>query len=101
MPKPTDDALMQSLDRLIAEVGGDKLVLRMQRPLKDKQVDALNDEFASLVKKGRIEQGAPLKNECDEHPELPRLYFDSTKRDYGTTRMLINRINEYDIQNAR
>jgi len=79
----------------------DTMVLRMHRPLEDKQLDALNEEFAPLVKEGRIEQGGPLDGERGEHPELPRLHFVSTKRDYGKLRLLINRINTMDAENAR
>lgn len=79
----------------------DTLVLRMLRPLTDKQLDALTEEFAPLIKEGRIAQGGPLDAERNEHPELPRLHFESTKRDYGRLRMLINRINEMDAANAR
>ncbi len=74
----------------------DKLVLRLRRPLTDKQLDALNDEFASLIKEGRMQQGGPLEQEAGEYPNLPRLHFEYTKRDYGRLRLLINRINQFD-----
>jgi uncharacterized protein (TIGR00730 family) len=78
----------------------DILIFRIQRPLKDKQVDALNDEFADLVKEGRIEQSGPLEQE-ERYRELPRLRFVFAKRAYGRLRMMIDRINELDLQNAQ
>ena len=76
----------------------DLLVLRMQRPLTDRQIDQLNDEFASIIKSGRIEQGGPHQYE-EEHRELPRLKFIFTKHGYGKLRRLIDRINEFDAVN--
>ena len=75
----------------------DTLILRMQRPVTDAQLDALNTEFKDLVKDGRITQA---RHDADrEHPDLARLQFVSTKRAYGRLRLLIDRINGYDIEN--
>ena len=76
----------------------DDFVIRMQRPLTSKQVDALNDEFGSLVAEGRITPCSALEGE-KEYLELPRLRFVYTRRDYGTLRLLIDRINEFDADN--
>ncbi|GAB4108073.1 MAG: TIGR00730 family Rossman fold protein [Phycisphaeraceae bacterium] len=76
----------------------DVLVLRMRRPLLEEQVIQLNDEFADLVKEGRIEQGGPLPQE-QLYPDLPRLRFVFVKRAYGRLRMLVDRINELDAEN--
>jgi uncharacterized protein (TIGR00730 family) len=73
---------------------GDRLVLRIHRPLTGEQLDELNADFASLVAEGRIEQGRALEGETD-HLELHRLHWISTRRDYGTLRQLIDRVNEY------
>lgn len=77
----------------------DTQVLRMHRPITDEQLDRLNTEFAKLVKGGVITQTGPLKEERGEWPGLTRLQFHSTKRDYGTLRKLIDRLNEYDAIN--
>ena len=77
----------------------DTLVLRIHRKLTEAQLDGLNDEFADLVKQGRIEQGGPLEVER-AHLDLPRLYFEFTKRSFGRLRLLIDRINACDKQNA-
>ena len=77
----------------------DTLVLRMLRPLTDAQLEQINEEFADLVTDGRIEQGGALAGE-KQHMALPRLKLLFTKRDYGRLRMLIDRINDYDVQNT-
>lgn len=78
---------------------GDDLVLRLTRLLNDERVEQLNDEFARLVVAGRIDQRNMLPVER-EHPELPRLVFTHTRRDYGLVRQLIDRINDYAISDA-
>lgn len=78
----------------------DTLIFRMHRPLKDKQVEALYEEFADLVKEGRIEQAGPMEQE-QRYRELPRLRFVFAKRAYGRLRMMIDRVNEFDAHNAR
>ncbi|MGD9689317.1 MAG: LOG family protein [Phycisphaerales bacterium] len=73
----------------------DDLVIRMQRRLSDQAVDTLNTEFAKLVKSGKMTQRGPLDVE-DDHLHLPRLVFTHTRRDFGTVRRLIDRINQLD-----
>ncbi len=77
----------------------DTLVFRVQRPIKPKQLEALNDEFKSLIKEGCIEQGGPLKQES-EYPQLPRIYFTYTKYHFGKLRAMIDRINAFDLENS-
>lgn len=72
---------------------GERMVLRIRRPLAEKELDALNSEFADLIEEGRIELSGPLEEE-QEYPDLPRLSFVFTRRDYGRLRMMIDRINE-------
>jgi uncharacterized protein (TIGR00730 family) len=71
----------------------DRFVVRLQRPLTSASLDALNTEFAVLVKDGRIEQSpGPLEGE-DGPPNLPRIHFHHTKHKYGLIRAMIDRIN--------
>lgn len=77
----------------------DTLIFRMRRPLHDAQVEVLNEEFADLVKRGRIEQAGPMDRE-KRYRDLPRLRFVFAKRAYGRLRLMIDRINEFDVQNA-
>jgi len=78
----------------------DVQVLRIHRPLTDAQLDQLNDAFPVLIKAGRITQTGPLKEERGLLPDLTRLQFSSTKKDYGTLRKLIDTVNEMDAANA-
>ncbi len=78
----------------------DWLILRMRRPLRDEQVEALNADFADLIKDGKIEQTGPMDQER-KYRELPRLRFVFAKRAYGRLRMLVDRINSYDIENSQ
>lgn len=73
----------------------DELVIRVQRRLSDASLHTLNSEFARLVKSGKIEQRGPLPQE-EDHLHLPRLAFTHTRRDFGTVRRLIDRINDLD-----
>ena len=77
----------------------DTLVIRMLRPLTDAQVASLNDEFAFLIKEGKIEQAGSMDKE-ERYRELPRLRFTFAKRAYGKLRKMIDRINEMDKLNA-
>lgn len=71
----------------------DDLVIRMRRPLSEKQISELNTEFKVLIKEGQISQRGPYDNETDAR-ELPRLVFTHTKHKMGVVRKLIDRINE-------
>ena len=78
----------------------DELVLRIRRPLKDKQLEQLSSEFASLIVEGKVQQSGPLDGER-QHLHLPRLHFHHTKSAYGRLRQLIDQINLFDLKNAR
>ena len=75
---------------------GQRLVLRLQRPLPDGAAGRLTREFRGLLRTGAIQQGAALPEEADE-PELarlPRLVLNFNRRDYGRLVQLIHRIND-------
>jgi uncharacterized protein (TIGR00730 family) len=73
----------------------DELVLRLQTPLTDLFLDALNSEFADLLKEGRFEQreALPLERDEAELNDLPRLVFQFSRRNFGRLRLLIDAIN--------
>ncbi|MEM1184639.1 MAG: LOG family protein [Planctomycetota bacterium] len=71
----------------------DDLIIRLNRPVPDSFVAELNDEFASLIKKGSITQRGAYEAESDAL-DLPRLVFTHTRHHYGLVRRLIGRINE-------
>lgn len=75
----------------------DTFVIRMHQDLTNEQVEQLNDEFASLVRTGRIVRTSALQEE-DDHLDLPRLCFEHTRRDFGLMRRLIDRINSFADQ---
>ncbi len=72
----------------------DTLVIRLKQKLNDEQIEILNDEFAGLIKEGRIEQVPAFSVEKD-HLDLPRLAFAHTRYQYGRVRALIDRINSF------
>jgi len=71
----------------------DDLVIRINHQLSATDIEALNDEFAVLVKEGRIVQRGAYEVE-DDHLELPRIAFTHTRRNIGLVRRLIDRINQ-------
>ena len=73
---------------------GPVLVLRLRQRLATQQVEALNEEFADLVKEGRIEQVSALEGEQD-HLALPRLAFVHTRSRFSRLRLMIDRINGF------
>jgi hypothetical protein len=73
----------------------DELVFRLQTPLDNSFLDAVNSEFADLLKEGRFEQreALPLERDEAELNDLPRLVFQLSRRNFGRLRMLIDAIN--------
>jgi uncharacterized protein (TIGR00730 family) len=74
----------------------DHLVLRINRPLDEADLDALNCEFSDILVDGKIEQVKALPEERNE-PELaglPRLKLHFNRRNLGRLRLLIDRIND-------
>lgn len=74
---------------------GPTLVLRIREKLPENELVALNDEFADLVKEGKIEQVEGALEGEQDHVELPRLAFVHTRSKFGRLRMLIDRINGF------
>ncbi len=76
-----------------ARIVGEKLVLRLQRPLTDDQVQELQLRFEDILK-GPVDQSpTPIPQELDEHPELPRLILPFNRVLYGRLRQLIDHVN--------
>ena len=75
---------------------GDRLALRLQRPLPASAVVRLAREFRDLLASGSIEQTNALPEEADEPHlrHLPRLVCAFNRQDYGRLIQLIHRINE-------
>ena len=79
----------------------DDLVIRVKRPLHQRDIDRLSEKFGSLIKKpenggttgGKIILRGAFDVETD-HKDLPRLVFTHTRYHYGRIRQLIDAINE-------
>lgn len=72
----------------------DHLVIRLQHPLTEEQIDHLNHKFVSLVKTGIIQASPPFPEEAT-HLELPRLSFIHNRQNFGTLRAMIDCINNF------
>ncbi|MFN8764025.1 MAG: LOG family protein [Pirellulaceae bacterium] len=74
---------------------GSRLVLRIQKPISNNQLDRLNRQFAHLLLEGQIEQRSALRQEANEPElaELPRLAMRLDRRQAGGLRSLIDAIN--------
>ena len=78
---------------------GDQLVIRLQRAVSDDRLAKLNENFRDILKKGGIEQSAPLPEEIGE-PEishLPRIAFCFNRMNFGRLRQLIDVVNEEPV----
>jgi uncharacterized protein (TIGR00730 family) len=74
----------------------DDFVVRLNRPLRQEDVQKLEDEFRVLIKDGGMTQSpGPVEGE-DDHPTLPRLVFRHTRNKFGLVRRLIDRINSLE-----
>jgi uncharacterized protein (TIGR00730 family) len=78
---------------------GDLLVLRLQAPLSEAELAAINEEFSDLVQAGGFEQGPSLPQEADDQEiaHLTRLSFRFVKRRFGRLRQLINQLNSLPL----
>lgn len=70
---------------------GDRLILRLNGPIRDETLAELNEEFGDLVASGRITQRIDPREE--DHPPAS-LEFHSSRRNFGRLRLLIDRIND-------
>ena len=77
----------------------DLLVLRIEKPLSEKQLDQLNQEFKHLLKKGKITQSLKPFEEERNAPytfHLTRLSFYFKKDIFANLNKLILRINSFE-----
>jgi len=72
----------------------DDLIIRIKKELTEEQLAILNEEFAVLVKSGKIEQRGAYPQERD-HLDMPRIAFTHTRHKFGVVRALIDRINSF------
>ena len=74
---------------------GERLVLRLEKELPDRDVARLNESFGDLLSSGRITKSGALREEEDEPALLskPRLVFAYNRRSAGRLNELILEIN--------
>ena len=75
------------------------LVIRLEAPLEEEEIEALNEEFRDLVVSGRIEPCEALPPEADDLPiaRLPRLKFRFARRRFGRLRQLVDALNRLPL----
>jgi len=74
---------------------GQKMVIRIRRPLTDNAIEVLNAAFDDVLVGNRITQGVAIPEEQNE-PEIvsmPRLIFTPKRKNFGRFRKLIDAIN--------
>lgn len=77
---------------------GDKLIVRLEAPLSDEEVELLNEEFSDLLKSGTIEPTLALPQETDKTiGHLPRLKFHFRRRAFGRLRQFVDRLNSFEL----
>lgn len=74
---------------------GRQLAMRLQHPISDQQVTAIQEQFSDLLSEGTFLQRGALPEELDEPAlsELPRLVFSFNRRSAGRLRQLIDHLN--------
>ncbi len=79
---------------------GERLAIRIRRPLAPAAVAALAGDFGDLLTEGAFSQTGALPEEADD-PEiasLRRIVFRFNNRSFGRLRQLIDRLNEQDTR---
>ncbi|MCS6977787.1 MAG: LOG family protein [Gemmatales bacterium] len=74
---------------------GERLVLRLQKPLPDEALARIQREFADILAGGTFEQTGPLPAEANEShlAHLARLRFRFDRKSLGRLRQLIDFVN--------
>ena len=74
---------------------GDSLIVRLNRPVGDEELAALNAEFAPLVESGSIQRTEATAKERrdDDHLNLDRLSLRFDRHKWAMLRLLIDRLN--------
>ncbi|MGH7275399.1 MAG: TIGR00730 family Rossman fold protein [Candidatus Rokuibacteriota bacterium] len=76
-----------------SRIVGDRLVLRLLRPLADAQLAELQGKFEDVLKGPADQAPGPVERELDEFPELPRLILPFNRASYSRLRQLIDFVN--------
>lgn len=77
---------------------GDQLVVRLEAPLSDEEIEILNQEFVDIIKSGSIESTSALPQETDRTiSHLPRLKFHFRRRAFGRLRQFVDKLNSFPL----
>src|SRR5471032_1064913 len=73
----------------------DLFIIRMKNAPTESALAAMNEDFADIIVKGKIQSVKPTPEEVEhnEHLELKRIAFNFNRRDYGRLRQLIDVLN--------
>lgn len=76
---------------------GNRLVLRLARPVSDELLESVNSRFAHLCQRGSFERVAPLQAEVLDMDDLEahRIAFTFVRRRFGDLRRLIDHLNQH------
>ena len=97
--------IVDTVDEAIAEITGfyrvyhssrivgDRLVLRLLRPLTDTQLAELQGKFDDILKGPAEQAPGPVAQEFNEFAELPRLILKFDRSSYSRLRQLIDFVN--------
>ncbi len=78
---------------------GDQLVIRLNYPLSDQQVEELNQEYQSILLEGKITKTKALPIEVgDDTENLPRLLLNFNQKAQGMLYQMIWKINRMTIE---
>ena len=73
----------------------DLLVIRLQHPLPESAIEAMNEDFADIITGAPIKAVGPSPEEKADGDllDMPRIAFGFNRRDYGRLRQLIDLLN--------
>jgi len=74
---------------------GPRLVMRLQKALRQEKLERMDNEFADVLASGKFELAGAFPEESSEAEiaHLPRLVFQPHKRNFGRLRQIIDSVN--------
>lgn len=75
---------------------GEDLLFRLQRPLGEAEMAALQRKFEDVLRRPVTQTPGPLPQEMDEFPTLPRLILSFNRTSFARLRQLIDFVNGLD-----